>query len=192
MSVTTILLIVAAVGYVLYSRMQGQALTARRLLVIPVILLAIGVGELGNVSATGVAFLVAAGATSLALGAARGATVAVYARNGVLWYRYHKSTVVLWVLTIAVRAGLVAAATAVGLPGEYGMLISLGLSLLGESAVVGTRAHATGIPFAPTTSRRGRGGHDGIMTSDAGPTSWAAPDPDGASARRSGRATRRR
>ena len=165
MSPETILLAVAAVAFVLYSRLKGQPLTARRLLIMPVVLVAIGCSELGHPSSTGVGFLVAAGALSLALGAVRGATVAVFARDGALWYRYRKATLGLWLLTLGARGALVGVASALGLVGGYGMLVSLGLSLLGESAVVGLRAQATGIPFAPDGRRPLR--HDGTMTTVA-------------------------
>ena len=50
-SPATILLGVAAVGYVLWSRLRGQPLNARRLLVLPVVLTVIGVADLTGSSA---------------------------------------------------------------------------------------------------------------------------------------------
>ena len=76
-SPVTILLGVAAVGYVLWSRLRGQPLNARRLLVLPVVLTVIGVADLTGSSAprlsgTDVGFLAAGVAISVLLGAARG------------------------------------------------------------------------------------------------------------------------
>jgi hypothetical protein len=50
-SAVTIVLAVAAVGWVLWSRMKGQPLQARRLLVLPVVLTVLGITDLTGSSA---------------------------------------------------------------------------------------------------------------------------------------------
>jgi hypothetical protein len=42
---------------------------------------------------------------SVVLGLARGATVAVYDRDGASWLRYRPATLWLWLATVAVRVG---------------------------------------------------------------------------------------
>jgi hypothetical protein len=155
-SPVTILLAVAAVGYVLWSRMKGQPLRAKRLLVLPVILTIIGIIDLSGSSAPhltpkDVTFLLVSVIISVALGAARGATIELYPQRGELWQRYRSSTVGLWIAIIAFRVVLVGVASAAHASAGAGtntLLLALGASLLAEAAIVGPRALSTGLPFA--------------------------------------------
>ena len=152
----TIVLAVVAVGFVLWTRMKGQPLEAKRLLVLPVVLVVIGITDLTGTSAphlsrTDVAFLAAGVAISVVLGAARGATMELYPKGGELWQRYRPATVALWIALIAAKLILGAIAGAAGASGGGGtnsLLLTLGVSLLAEAAVVGPRALSTGVPFA--------------------------------------------
>jgi hypothetical protein len=151
-SPVTILVAVAAVGFVLWSRTRGQPLRAKRLLVLPVVLTAIGATDLsGSLSSTDIAFLVGGVIVSVILGAARGATIEVYPNQGELWQRYRRSTVTLWIVLIAIKVVLLAVASVTGAQAGGGtntLLVTLGASLLAEAAVVGPRALSTGLPFA--------------------------------------------
>ncbi|HTV12573.1 MAG TPA: hypothetical protein VME20_12015 [Acidimicrobiales bacterium] len=155
-SPVTIVLAIAAVVWVLWSRTKGQPLKAKRLLVLPVVLTVIGVTDLSGSSAphltpTDIAFLAASVVVSAVLGAARGATIELYPNQGELWQRYCRSTVGLWVALIVTKVFLLAAASAAGASaggGTNSLLVSLGASLLAEAAVVGPRALSTGLPFA--------------------------------------------
>lgn len=153
----TIVVAVAAIGYVLVSRTQGRPLVARRLLVLPVVLVAVGFSDLtSHLTATDIAFLAASIAVSVILGAARGATVVLYPNRGELWQRYSRSTVALWIALIAVKLALVGGAGAVGASaggGSNSLLVSLGASLLAEAAIVAPRALSTGLPFAGSGGR---------------------------------------
>ena len=113
----TILLAIAAVGFVLWSRMKGQPLRAKRLLVLPVVLTFIGITDLSGSSAPhltpkDIGFLVASVVVSAVLGAARGATIELYPHQGELWQRYRPNTVGLWVALIVTKVVLVGAAGA--------------------------------------------------------------------------------
>jgi hypothetical protein len=104
----TIVLAVAAVGYVLWSRMKGQPLKAKRLLVLPVVLTVLGITDLTGSSAPhltpkDIGFLAAGASISAALGAARGATIELYPQGGELWQRYRPVTVGLWITLIAAK-----------------------------------------------------------------------------------------
>ena len=155
-SPVTILLGVAAVGYVLWSRLRGQPLNARRLLVLPVVLTVIGVADLTGSSAprlsgTDVGFLAAGVAISVVLGVARGATIELYPNRGELWQRYRPVTVVAWATLVVAKlalAGIPSLAVASAGAETRGLLLSLGASLIAEAAVVGPRALSTGLPFA--------------------------------------------
>jgi hypothetical protein len=152
----TILLVLAAIGYVLWSRMKGQPLKVKRLLVLPVVLTVIGITDLTGSSAPhltskDIAFLVASVAISVVLGAARGATIELYPQQGELWQRYRASTVGLWIALIATKLILTVVANGAGASaggGTKSLLLSLGVSLLAEAAMVAPRALSTGLPFA--------------------------------------------
>lgn len=170
----TILLGIAAVGYVMWSRLKGQPLQAKRLLVLPAVLIVIGILGLTGSSArhltsADLAFLAISVVTSVVLGAARGATIQLYNNQGELWQRYRLSTVGLWIALIATKIVLMGVAGATGAAaggGTNSLLVSLGASLLAEAAIVGPRALSTGVPFAADrkrsdADRRGRHGQDG-------------------------------
>lgn len=152
----TILLVIAAIVFVLWSRMRGQPLRVKRLLVLPVVLIVIGIADLSgskapHLSSTDVAFLAASIALSVILGAARGATIELYPNQGELWQRYRGSTVALWIALIVTKVVILAIAKAAGASaggGTNSLLVSLGASLLAEAAIVGPRALSTGLPFA--------------------------------------------
>lgn len=147
----TILVAVAAVAWVLWSRMKGQPLKARRLLALPVVLIVIGATSLGRLSGAAVVFLVISLALSVTLGAARGATIELYPNQGELWQRYRLTTVALWVALIVAKVVLIAVAAAANASaggGTNSLLVTLGASLAAEAAVVGPRALSTGLPFA--------------------------------------------
>ena len=152
----TIALAVAAVGYMLWSRMKGQPLQAKRLLVLPVVLTVLGTTDLTGSSAphlTGkdIGFLAAGAGLAAVLGAARGATIEIYPHDGELWQRYRPATAGLWITLIAARLILMliaGAAHASAGGGASSLLLTLGVSLLAEAAIVAPRALSTGLPFA--------------------------------------------
>jgi hypothetical protein len=161
----TIVLVIVAIAYVLWSRMQGRPLKVRRLVVLPAVLVVLGIVGLTGSSAPhltpkDIAFLLVSVVLSIALGAARGATIELYPQQGELWQRYRGSTVGLWIALIGTKVVLLAIASGAHASaggGTNSLLLSLGVSLLAEAAVVGPRALSTGIPFA--TNHQGRQAH---------------------------------
>ena len=181
----TILLAVAAVGWMLWSRMKGQPLQARRLLVLPVVLVVLGITDLTGSSAPhltpkDITFLVIGAGISAVLGAARGATIELYPRQGELWQRYRPVTIGLWIALIATKVVLMVIASAAGASaggGTSSLLLSLGVSLLAEAAIVGPRALSTGVPFAANRDSSGRGRSRPSRTSRF--SAMAAPGDEG-------------
>ncbi len=161
----TIVLAVAAVGWVLWSRMKGQPLQAKRLLVLPVVLTVLGITDLTGSSAprltpADIAFLAVGAGISAVLGAARGATIEIYPHGDELWQRYRPVTVGLWIALIGAKLILTViagAAHASAGGGTNSLLLTLGISLLAEAAVVGPRALSTGVPFAAGHQDSGSG-----------------------------------
>ena len=182
-------LVVIGAGHVLWRRMRGEALQAKRLLALPLVFSVLGVVDLTAPTAphlgpADVAVLVAGAVVSVVLGAVRGATVELFPREGVLWQRYRGVTVLLWGVLIASKLLLALVAHlmgAAGAVGTEGLMLSLGLSLLGEAALVAPRALSTGVPFASERSRAGR-----TRRSWARTDRLASPEPAGRSSSGSG------
>jgi len=162
----TIVLAVAAVGWVLWSRMKGQPLQAKRLLVLPAALTVLGITDLTgssapHLTAKDIGFLVVGVGLSAVLGAARGATIELYPHGGELWQRYRPATVALWITLIAAKLivmVIAAAGHASAGGGTSSLLLALGVSLLAEAAIVAPRALSTGLPFAAGHQDSGRPG----------------------------------
>jgi hypothetical protein len=144
---------VAFVVFVMGSRLAGRPLRARPLVVIPAALTIVGLTQLPHLGAEVIVVLVLVVevAFGFGLGALRGVTVSVYEKAGHAWLRYRPSTVAIWVVTIAARVAMVFGTRLVdvGLAGTGPILLSLGLSLFGEAAVVAVKAQRLNVPFAP-------------------------------------------
>jgi hypothetical protein len=154
---------VAVVGYVLVSRWRGQALNTRRLLVLPAVLTAIGGAQVFGLAGHGHRpldlVLIGAGVVVAAgLGLARGATVAVYQRDGATWLRYRPATLWLWLATAVVRVTMTVLAHAAGATlaaSGPALLLTVGMTLLGEAAAVARTAFsAQGPGWQARTQRR--------------------------------------
>jgi hypothetical protein len=141
-----IVLILAAVGYLLLRRMMGEPAQARRMLILPVVLGLIGLSDLSGQVRTPLSllFLVATAAISVFLGVLRGASVRVFQRDGLAFFRYTWFTVVLWVVNLVIKFGanLVLGAADPRDAGGVGnsLLFTLGLGILAEGLVVLYRA----------------------------------------------------
>jgi hypothetical protein len=92
-------------------------------------------------------------------------------------------TVGLWIALIAAKLILIAIASAAGASaggGTSSLLLTLGVSLLAEAAIVGPRARSTGLPLA-TGRRDSKGGRSGSSVppgnagEQAGAGQWRSP-----------------
>lgn len=176
-SVVTVLVVAAFAVLMIVRRLAGQPVQAKRLFLLPLIMLAIGVYEVvkggSEVPASLWLSIVVTGALSVVLGMARGATLRLYERDGALWQRYTWVTFVVWGASFVVRFGVraliggdAAYRTAIahgGLHGATGstlimsMLVTSGLGFLGEALVVTPRALRLGVPFASGGGAAGTG-----------------------------------
>jgi hypothetical protein len=151
---------VAAVAYLIIARLRGRPLASRRLLLAPAVFVVLGLGELiartGHVRALGVVLLAAGCMVSFGFGIARGATVVLLRRDGYLWQRYRPITLLWWLVLAAVKGGMDGAALLLHAPlaaGGPAIMLTLGITLLGETAAVAPRALASGVPFARAKQR---------------------------------------
>ncbi|WP_083268114.1 hypothetical protein [Lentzea guizhouensis] len=140
----TYVLIAAGVLYVLIRRFLGEPLTARDLLAPPAFLLFFGIRATTDFHAI---YLVPL-AAGFAFGVLRGMTTKLYERDGHLWQRYTPWTLLVWVTSLGVSAGL---GFLVG--GHAPTQLSIGVSMLGELCAIGAKALSTGVPFAPDKTK---------------------------------------
>jgi hypothetical protein len=141
-----IIVIIAAIGYVLARRLIGEPAEGKRMLLIPAILTVVGVVDLAQVSQSPVSigFLVGAAVVSAAIGLLRGASVRVFERDGIVFMRYRVTTVVLWAVNFAIRFG---ASFVLGMidpkaahATSSGLLLTLGIGMLVEGLGVLSKA----------------------------------------------------
>jgi hypothetical protein len=156
MNFLTLALVVLLVGYLIARRFGGQPLRAQNL-VLPLAITVFGGYQLRghHLGPADLAFLAVEALLALAVGAARGATIHLYVRDGHLWQRYRWATLGVWVIAIALRVGLVAGGHLVGVSvATSSILLVLGISLIGEALIVAQRARRTGTLFAPDRRQR--------------------------------------
>lgn len=141
-------LTLAIIALLIATRVRGRRLEPARLLVGPLVLMAVGAGStvgsyeggLHTVTLHGIDFLIGGIdlLDSLLVGAIRGLTVRLYERDGDPWYSYRLATVALWVLSILIRVALAAVGSvhrASPLVGDD-LLLMLGLALFCQNIVV--------------------------------------------------------
>jgi len=137
-----IVLILAAICFVMVRRLIGEPAQAKRMLVLPAVVAVIGLTDVSGQLKTpmAAAFLVATAAISVGIGALRGASVRISQRDGLAFVRYTWVTVVLWVVNLVIKFGADIVLKAID-PKDAGavtnsLLLTLGLGLLVEGAVV--------------------------------------------------------
>ncbi|MGW7532301.1 DUF1453 domain-containing protein [Amycolatopsis sp. NPDC054798] len=145
-----IVLIVAAVGYLMVRRMIGEPAQAKQMLILPAVLSVVGLSTLSGEVKTpaSLVFLAGTAVISVVLGVLRGATVRISRRDGVAFVRYTGVTVGLWVANIVVKVGVNLALDAFD-PQDSGgvsnsLLFTLGVGILAEGLVVLYRALRAG------------------------------------------------
>jgi len=153
-SLVQIVVAVLVVGWLLARRARPKALPAQPLRR-PAVLAVVGLLTLHTAGGPGVvAFLVLGGAIGLGAGAARGAVVRVRRTADGVVTSWGTPAFALFAALIAVRFALDAGAVALGVPSAAvtsSILLTLGLSLLGEALVVGQRAAGRGLAARPAS-----------------------------------------
>ncbi|WP_410666718.1 hypothetical protein [Amycolatopsis sp. cmx-4-68] len=158
-SAANVLLYVVIAAYVLYKvvyqQIRGTLLNRRTLVLMPLVLVAAG-GYLAAKAAPGASpaelGLLAADLVVLAgLGVLRSTTTTLTERAGTTFQKGSAVTIGLWVLTVAVRIGMVALGTALGVAGPLttaSVALSLGVSIAVQNATTHYRIQRRGLPLA--------------------------------------------
>jgi hypothetical protein len=171
MTILNVLVYVALIGYVVFKKVQGQPVkTGRKLFVLPVVLVVLGYGDVtqgGTLKPIEITLSAIGAALSLGLGLLRGRADKLSERDGSPFVQWGAASLILFVGNLAAKlvldlVGIVAGSTssAVG----KSLLLTLGLTLLGEAIVIWMRTGgATGLldlsragtaqPRQPTTHR---------------------------------------
>ena len=171
MTVANILIYVALIGYILYRRVQGQPVKeGRRLFILPILLVVLGYGDVthgAGMKPLEITLTVIAGVISLGLGLLRGRVDKLSDRNGFPFVQWGAASLMLFVGNIAAKLVLDLIGIAAGSAGSAvgkSLLLTFGLTLLGEAVVLKLRTSGTtGLlrPSRTTTSqpRQPRTGH---------------------------------
>jgi hypothetical protein len=146
MTLANIAIYVALIVFVIYRRMVGSPVgSVRRLLALPVVLIVLGWGDAakGLTKPLDVTFTIVGCAISLVLGLARGRTDRLSERDGAPYVRWGWWSVGLFAANLIIKlvldlAGIAAGETAKAAGSS--LIISLGLTLLGEAAIVWYRS----------------------------------------------------
>jgi len=165
----TILLYVVIAAFVIWRvvirQLRGSTLSLRSLWLVPGILLVIGlvdtVPALPGSSGTEIGLLVADLAVLVVLGVLRGNSVAVSQRAGFAFQKGGATTLVLWIVTIAVRVGFIVLGTgmhAAGALTSASIWLTVGLSIGVQNAVIFLRVQKLGLPVAADRRQASRVG----------------------------------
>lgn len=144
------LLVLVLLIVLVVRRLRGEPLDLKDAAVTPLILVAIGVHTIVQVSPTALdlLWLVGLSLVSLGFGAARSATIVIERRDEGFFQRYRWSTFALLLASLIVGAGLGMLAQHLGMHEEARPLIfTIGIGLAGEGAITLLRAARLGIPM---------------------------------------------
>ncbi|GHG38767.1 MULTISPECIES: hypothetical protein [Amycolatopsis] len=162
-----VLLYAAIAGLVLYrvvyQQVRGTLLSLRTLVVMPLLLTVLGgylaLKALPGASAAELGVLAADLLVLAGLGVLRSTTTTLTERDGTTFQKGSAITIGLWVLTVAVRIGVAALGTALGVDGSLtsaSIALTLGVSIAVQNATTYRRIQRRGLPLAdrrPAVSR---------------------------------------
>ncbi|MCR6481274.1 hypothetical protein M8542_00430 [Amycolatopsis sp. OK19-0408] len=158
-SAANVLLYVVIAAYVLYrvgyKQVRGTLLDRKTLTMLPLILVAVGAflaaKAMPGASPAEFGLLVVDLVVLAGLGVLRSTTTTLTERDGTTFQKGSAVTIGLWVLTIAVRVGLVALGTALGVAGPLttgSIVLTLGVSIAVQNATTYFRVQRRGLPLA--------------------------------------------
>ncbi|WP_370969374.1 hypothetical protein [Amycolatopsis sp. cg9] len=148
---------------VVYRQVRGTLLDRKSLVTLPLVLTAVGayltLKALPGASAGEFGLLAADLVVLAGLGVLRSTTTTLTERAGTTFQKGSAVTIGLWALTVAVRVGLVALGTALGVAGPLtsaSIALTLGVSIAVQNATTYLRVQRRGLPLAdrrPALSR---------------------------------------
>jgi hypothetical protein len=154
-SIVEIAALAAAVGYVVVTQVRGQSLHAKRLVLLPAVVVVLGlVGLHGmtGVSADDVACITASALIAAAIGCAQGRMTQLQSRDGTLWGRMPARGLWLWAALVASRVAMMVVAHGIGAEAAASVdsvLVVLGINRLAQAGMIASRAARAGLPLTP-------------------------------------------
>jgi hypothetical protein len=148
MNVTSIVIAIAVIAFVLARRIGGEAVPVpKKLLLLPAIVSVVGVQNLSHVTmnTVDIGIVVAGSVVSLSLGLLRGQVDKLSLVNGSPYMSWGATSLIVFALNIVAKVVLDVAGVAMGGTTHAltsSVLLSLGLTLLGEAAVILMRAQS--------------------------------------------------
>jgi membrane protein CcdC involved in cytochrome C biogenesis len=143
-----IILVIALLAYTLVRRSAGQPAQGRKLLVAPLVFIVIGLFVISHTwTSLGIGVVVVSTLVSIVFGIVRGFSIKLYDKNGIVWMKYTKVTIALWIANIAIK--LVGAVIIAGIDPaaasqeSSGLFLRLGLGVLMEGIIVAARGTKT-------------------------------------------------
>jgi hypothetical protein len=153
--IVEIAVIAAAAGYVVVTQVRGQSLHAKRLVLLPAVVLVIGLAGLHGmtgVSSADVACITASALIAAAIGCAQGRMTQLQSRDGALWGRLPARGLWLWAALVISRVAMMAVAHGIGAEAAASLdsvLVVLGVNRLAQAGMIASRATRAGLPLAP-------------------------------------------
>lgn len=144
-------------AWILVRQVQARPVTLRAMLVLPLALAVIGIVQIthvtthnGDLTSSQITWIAIDVGAAIVTGAIRAPTVRLFERAGELWRQGTRITVALWIVSIAIRViiDLIGKRHGAGTALDHSLLLSFGVSLAAQYAVIAWRGHQTGIPFA--------------------------------------------
>jgi hypothetical protein len=156
MSVVTVVAVIAIIAFVISRQLVGGSVQAKRLFLPGVILTAIGITDLcghgSHPNGLDIVLITMSAVIAIGVGIWLAMLTRLEQRDGFLWAQLPRAGLWAWGALIASRLAMIALAHVAGAPlaaGSSAVLFTLGLNRLAQAGVVGIRAVAAGIPFAP-------------------------------------------
>lgn len=141
---------------VIIRQLRGNTPTTRGLMLLPGILIVLGIlncaAPLSKASAGELGLLGIDLVLLIVLGTARATTTRLTVRNGYAFQKGTTLTLILWLVTIAIRVGVTLVGDRLGVTGALtsaSILLSLGLTVATQNAVVYLRIQRRGLRISP-------------------------------------------
>lgn len=172
MNLTSIAIAIAVIVFILAKRLKGEAVPApKKLFILPIVVGAIGLENISHAKPNPIAVgvIVGGGVLSFGLGLLRGRLDTVSVVNGAPFMAWTAGSVAVLVVNVLLKVvldigGVAAGGTKAALTSS--ILLSLGLTLLGEAAVVWMRTQSL------STDGTSGGQYRGSVQQSDRPTQW--------------------
>ncbi len=170
-TVANVILITAAVVWILWKQVRPAPIKARMLVLAPLVMGYFGVKDTPSStwsSGTAVTLIAVGAVFSIGLGLARGATIRVWReQDGRMWRQGSKYTMFLWGALLVVRVVVAAVASAThdhAATGTGPILLSLALTFAAQNVVTGLRMNALSGTAAPNAGPAAAWAEDNVPT----------------------------